>query len=115
MAFNSNIDGVIRNLESSMNRRRAGLHALANGYAQEMEAYAKAHAPWHDRTTNARQGLNGSASSEGDNVVIRLIHQVSYGIYLEKARSGKYAVLKPTMDKNKRKIKNELTRYWNST
>ncbi|UKM63121.1 hypothetical protein [Weizmannia phage Youna2] len=109
------LDGVLGNLNRSMARRTAGLYALANGYAQELEAYAKAHAPWRDRTGNARQGLKGRASLEEADVVIRLIHQVDYGIYLEKARSGKYAILKPTINANKARIRAGLERYWRAT
>jgi len=109
------IGGVINNLEDYLDRREAGLYALANSSAQEMESFAKRNARWSDRTGNARQGLKGYAELENNEIVIYLAHTVKYGIYLEKAMAGKYAILKPTMRKHKKDLKRELQRYWKAT
>jgi hypothetical protein len=65
--------------------------------AFELEAQAKVNAPWQDDTGNARNGLKGFMESSLDTVRIVLAHSASYGIYLELARGGKYAILWPTI------------------
>jgi HK97 gp10 family phage protein len=63
-----------------------------------MEANAKAGAPWHDRTGNARQGLTGSAEADGDHVRVAIAHTMAYGPFLELGTSkmAAYPILVPT-------------------
>jgi hypothetical protein len=62
----------------------AALLDLGTSYASRMEEYARANAPWNDRTTNARAGLTGEAVSEGGSVRVYLYHTADpYGPYLE--------------------------------
>ena len=91
-------DRVIKNLQAWADRQTAAVVALAQNWAGELEARAKEGRPWTDRTSNARQGLFGRVDVEGKTVFIRLAHSVYYGIFLELARDGKYAILKPTVD-----------------
>lgn len=65
---------------------------------RKMEAYAREKAPWTDRTGNARSGLVAVTVREGNAVVVYLIHSVHYGIFLELARAGKFAIIKPTIE-----------------
>ena len=66
--------------------------------ASEMEAYAKLHRPWTDRTGHARQRLTGRMDHESqDEWKITLSHGVDYGIWLENAHEKKYAIVKPTV------------------
>ena len=65
--------------------------------APSVVAYAKQHAPWTDRTSNARNGLYATAERGGDSFRIVLGHGVPYGIWLEVKNSGQYAVIKPTI------------------
>jgi hypothetical protein len=62
--------------------------------------YAKVHASWTDRTTNARNGLSAlpfhvPKHEHG----FTLFHTVSYGIWLEVANSGRYAIIMDTLDR----------------
>lgn len=66
-------------------------------YAPRVEAYAKTHAPWTDRTGNARNGLAARSYREGDEQGIVLFHQVPYGLWLEVRFSGRYAIIDPTI------------------
>ena len=94
-------DEVIRNLKDWAERRRVAIVALAQDWAGTLEARAKKNAPWKDRTSNARNGLFGEAEISGfwrDEVLIKLAHSVEYGVFLELANDGKYAILKPTLD-----------------
>ena len=66
---------------------------LAQMFAAKIEAFAKANAPWTDRTGNARQGLTGRAFKSATAVTILLFHQAEYGIWLEVANAGRYAII----------------------
>lgn len=63
-----------------------------------VEAYARTSAPWTDRTGNARSGLTGTVAVAEGLVLIYLAHTVEYGIYLELARGGTYAVIWPAVE-----------------
>lgn len=66
--------------------------------ADDMEAHAQEHAPWTDRTGDARAGLEGTVEVDGDQVIVALQHTVPYGIWLENLRNGRYAVILPTLE-----------------
>lgn len=59
---------------------------------------AKVHAPWTDRTTNARNGLSVQAYHETKRRHgFVLYHRVPYGIWLEVSNGGRYAIIGPTL------------------
>jgi hypothetical protein len=91
---------VIRNLQAMANRERAAIHALGQQFAAKGEAYAKKNARWKDRTGNARQGLFGYVLEDGNDMKVRTAHTMDYGVYLEYANSGKYAILEETAAKH---------------
>ena len=112
------------------NKVRAAVVAVALLIGAKMEAYAKANAPWTDRTANARQGLfyavdsdeggevSGSANLGGqdsgavsvakDIVALYLSHSMSYGLYLEVAMAGRWRVVLPTMEAHYQELKQML-------
>lgn len=65
--------------------------------APRTEAYMKEHAPWTDRTGNARNGLNARAGHAPRLHWIDLAHGVAYGFWLEVRFGGKYAIITPTL------------------
>lgn len=67
--------------------------------AEEVEEYAKLHAPWDDRTGEARGGLTAEVVDEGlfRNSIV-LYHTVDYGIWLEIRWNGRYAIIVPTIE-----------------
>lgn len=71
---------------------------LAQFFAAKIETYAKQHAPWTDRTGNARQGLTARAFRTATAVSIILWHSVTYGIWLEVKNAGKFAAILPTLE-----------------
>jgi len=89
---------VIANLNAWHARTAADVVALAQNWAGRLEASAKQNAPWQDRTTHARQGLFGTVEVRGSRVFILLGHSMDYGVFLELAHDGRYAILKPTVD-----------------
>ena len=84
----------VKMLGPRLNRGISGI-MLAN--APKVQDYARANASWTDRTGNARQGLMGRYSKEGDSHVITLSHSVPYGIWLETRWAGKYAIINRTL------------------
>ena len=95
-----------------LERKKAGLYALLQNWAGTMEGYAKSHAPWTDRTGNARQGLHGGVDVRGDQQVLYLSHGVDYGIWLELAHGGNYAIVRPTVDAHLSRIRQTVKDYW---
>lgn len=76
-----------------------GVQAIANRYAPEIEAWMKINASWTDRTGNARQTLSAVVNDIAlDMVQIILAHGMSYGIFLELANAGNYAIIGPALD-----------------
>ena len=105
-------DDVVRNLKDWSMRMLAATIALARGWAGKLESSAKENASWIDRTGNAREGLFGSTAVVGDEVMIRLGHSMDYGVFLELANDGKYAILKPTIDAAAAEIFASYRKLW---
>jgi hypothetical protein len=79
----------------------AGLDRVVGAYmksqAPRVQDYARTHAPWTDRTGNARQGLFARYSGGNGNHVITVYHTVSYGIWLEVRFAGRNRIIQPTV------------------
>jgi len=75
-----------------------GVRAVAQRWAPEIETWMKQHAPWTDRTGNARQTLYTEVEDVA-NLMVNLIlsHGVYYGIFLELKNAGKSAVVNPAL------------------
>ena len=95
-----------------LERKKARLYALLLDWAGTMEGYAKSHAPWTDRTGHARQSLHGGVDVQGDQQVLYLSHGVEYGIWLELAHDGNYAIVRPTVDVHLPRIRQTVKDYW---
>ncbi|MCK9570852.1 hypothetical protein M0R72_18020 [Candidatus Pacearchaeota archaeon] len=105
------IAGVMGNLVKEVTRTKVALAAYGTMEgAPKLENYAKMHAPWGDRSGNARKGLKGGCYAKGDKIMIYIAHQVDYGVYLELAHDCKYAILDPTIDALKGEIFNDYAR-----
>lgn len=65
-------------------RGKAATYLLCENVAGHMEKHAKENAPWKDRTSHARQSINGRATRAGDTTIMSIAHGVRYGKYLEK-------------------------------
>ena len=88
---------VNRNMRMAAERQKAALYALSQRYAAQMEAHAKVNARWQDRTSLARKGLFGYSMSRDQSLITRIAHTMDYGVYLELANQGRYAILMPTV------------------
>jgi len=78
---------------------RAALGSYADTAAKKMEGYAKSNRPWTDRTSNAKNSIQGKHHWRGKDLVIILSGNVDYFVFLELAHGKNYAILKPTVDK----------------
>ncbi len=77
----------------------AGVVAIMQAYAPEVENWMRDNAPWTDRTGNARQGLYTALEElVNETVTLILSHGVTYGKYLELCNAGRYAIIAPALD-----------------
>lgn len=76
---------------------QSGRH-IAYERAEDMENWAKANAPWQDRTGDARERLHATVEETGPIGTIVLSHGVDYGLWLEVANQGRFAVIAPAID-----------------
>lgn len=93
-------------LSKAVDRHKAALGMYADTAAKKIKGEAKAKAPWQDRTGNARESIDGTGGWEGNELKVVLSGGMSYSVYLELAYERRYAILKPTIDKNASEILN---------
>ena len=94
--------GSVAMIEACAEDHKGAVLAGAWAAAVEMEAYAKQHAPWTDRSGNARANLKGFAgvAPQGDCWCANIEHgpYIDYGYYLENRMNGRYAIVGPTQE-----------------
>lgn len=81
-------------LEGKINRR---VDVITDRNAAFGQTWARANAPWTDRTSVARTGLFTFPTNSGGHHEILVSHSAEYGIWLEIANSGKYQIILPTV------------------
>ena len=76
-----------------------GIVGAMTYWAPRAVAYARTNAPWTDRTGNARQGLFARIEKDRNRGTYSLIvaHGVPYGLWLEVRFSGRYQIIRPTV------------------
>lgn len=92
-------DRALLNKLGTFNARADRFITAATAYhATQAVTWARQNAPWRDRTSNARNGLY--ARAERDAPIYRIIigHSVPYGVWLEVRWSGRYQIIRPTVD-----------------
>lgn len=78
----------------------AAVLMYANTKATQLEALMKRNRPWKDRTGMAKASLRTVVTQPDQNTIrITLAHGVSYGIWLELAHEKRWAIVKPTLEK----------------
>jgi hypothetical protein len=95
-------------LDGYQRRLIAAVAELAHYFEPKLEAYAKANAPWTDRTGTARQTLFTATEIAKDMVTLYLSHGMEYGKFLELCNSGRYAIVMPTLEAHYGPIKAAL-------
>lgn len=76
---------------------RVRLAKALQRFAAQAQDEMKTGAPWTDRTGAARASLTARANISATEGVITLSHGVDYGIWLEVANQGRYAIVGPTV------------------
>ena len=90
----SNLQRGLSTFGRDVNRKVAAVMDYNAGYAT---GWLKKNAPWTDDTSAARTGLNALPFHFGTQHELLMSYTVYYGIWLEVANSGKYAVITPAM------------------
>jgi len=70
---------------------------LLEEVARKSLDYAKANAPWEDRTGDARNGLSVNVDGDSGMLYMQLYHTVEYGLWLEVIQSGNFSIIMPTL------------------
>lgn len=96
-------DELQRNIDAYADKAQAAVMAIAQYIAQQAQDEMRRNAPWTDRSGVARSGLFSLPhEAAADMVSIYLSHKaahtVDYGIWLELANGGKYAIIMPTLE-----------------
>ena len=82
-------------------------------WAKNVRQYMQANAPWQDRSSDARAGLNVAVGGNQFGTWLTLSHTVPYGTFLEgvnpesrapMANAGKWSIIEPTVDVMSQKI-----------
>jgi hypothetical protein len=83
-------------------RRRqieSGVKRVAERNAAKIEEWMRSNAVWQDRTGDARRELKAEIIDiSGKAVTVLLRHGVDYGLWLEVANAGRYAILTKALD-----------------
>lgn len=81
-------------------RLSAGLGALCEEEAQRGQDAMRTGRSWTDRTGHARDSLTGSYERTGDvHVISFYTTNEDYGLILELAHAGRFAIIRPTADR----------------
>ena len=84
----------LRQFNDKLNRNVA---AVMDYNAAYTTTWLKTNAPWTDRTSAARTGLITLPFNSGNQHELLMAYSVYYGIWLEIANSGRYAIITPGM------------------
>jgi hypothetical protein len=91
-------DSLTPSLKELLPKVDAAVDLVFDRYEAEAETYARANAPWHDNTGNARAGL--FAQHDAEHMVrhsLTVYGTMPYTFWLEVRWSGKYAIIGPTI------------------
>ena len=111
----SGLPGVLGNLNKWAVEKKVGLEGLGRVGATNMTNYARKNKRWQDRTGNARAGLHGSSFWQNPFMLIIFIaHAMEYGIFLELAHDGKYAILEEAANSQSKTIYEGAKRIMNA-
>lgn len=113
-SFVIELDALDHNLRKFDDRARRAIKATLDYQAAKSETWMRTNARWTDRTTNARNGLFATVDDTlGDDTwLLVLSHTVSYGIWLEVANNGKYAIVRPAWLKANTEVMRRLAKLF---
>lgn len=103
-----------KNLKEFKRKVNNQISAVMDYNAAYATGWLKQNAPWTDRTSAARTGLVALSNASGNSHEILMAYSVYYGIWLEVANSGKYAVITPGMRIIGKKVMDDMQSLLNS-
>ena len=77
---------------------KAGVQLVMTTMAAQVQSYAQSTHRWSNVTGAAEAGLNAGTIQLTNAIGLFLQHAVYYGIYLELAHGGVWAVISPTLE-----------------
>lgn len=118
MPIRVEINGAVAGLERAGNLVRGCIETVGANAAAQMEAYAKQHRPWTDRTGNARRTMEGVCgwdsiapetkstasllrvrnAGKKDVFAVGVEGHMPYSVFLELSYGQRYAILLPTVN-----------------
>lgn len=94
--------GSVALIQALADDHKAAVLAGAWAAAADMQGYARANAPWQDRSGNARRNIRGFAgvAPQTDCWCASIEHgpYIDYGVWLETRWNGRYAIVGPTQE-----------------
>jgi hypothetical protein len=90
-------DRVLRFVNQYPNRFRAVARRVLEDQAAIIEQRMKDEHVWENRSGDAERELRCRLFDDGKVLRLRASHGVPYGIHLETAHQGRYAILQPTV------------------
>lgn len=79
-------------------KMKATIGLYGDTAAKKMETHAKKNRVWTDRTSNAKNSIQGDFGWKGNSAMITLSGNTDYFVFLELAMAKKYAIIRPTID-----------------
>ena len=103
-----------QNLRSFSKDTNNKISAIMDYEAAYTTGWLKTNAPWHDNTGAARSGLITLPFNRGNTHELLMAYSVYYGIWLEVAHSGRWAVITPAMRIVGQKVMDDMQLLINS-
>ena len=75
---------MLQRLLDDLDRKKAGVHMIAEREGKNMESEARSNASWTDRTGVTRAMIHGGAEKNKDGATVYLAHGSKIGVYHEK-------------------------------
>lgn len=97
MDFQIQFDDLVQGLTGFDSKAQAAISLYVDTAALTLQDYMRAHAPWTNRTGQARQRLTAKGQKVADGWRIMLAHGVNYGVFLELAHEKRFAIIQPTI------------------
>lgn len=103
------LSAVLKNFDEYPKETQDKLKSvLEDSAGPELVEYARANKPWEDVTGAASEGINYEVIASTKEIALYLSHGVDYGVYLELAHEGRYAILERTLMAKKDDIIKEI-------
>ena len=114
MANNSHVvwqtppKALVKSIEQWVQAIDSKIETVLFDESQSAEEWMKENRPWGDISGNARRGLRVQVTRENVGWIMLFIHSMEYGVYLELARGGQYAVIIPGIRRTVPRLKQQL-------